>query len=365
MLVPLMLLSGCTAFQANNQTVIVGLNELVRLESDFQQVIDDVSPSVVGIRVLRRTSFSFPLFESSSKNSEVQQLVAVNGSGMILTADGLILTNEHVIRGGDRIVVIRNNGFEHDAELVSADPRADLAVLRIPVSGLVPVRFTHEREVRRGQWNVAVGNPYGFGRDGKFCASVGVVSNTSRALPELGIEDDRHYTDMIQTTASINPGNSGGPLFNLRGDVIGIVTAMYLRNPGEEGAGFAIPLSAATRQRIQQLCTGGSVDYGYFGVTVRRLEPNEARSLQLPKGVGVRVIDVDVEGPAARAGIRSQDVIVEYEGRVVASPEDLVAMASQARIGRRASVLARRGHERIETTMVISRRDPTRVASIR
>lgn len=361
----LAIVSGCTTGGLGRRSVMVGLSQITELQRGFQDVVDRVSPSVVGIRALKRTSFFLPPFDENRDTENATQIVGVNGSGMILSADGTILTNEHVIRGADEILVILNKGREYAATLVAADPRTDLAILRINAKNLQPVRFAAATSVRRGQWNVAIGNPYGFGRDGHFSVSVGVVSNTRRTLPELGAEDDRYYRDMIQTTASINPGNSGGPLFNLHGEVIGIVTAMYVRNPGEEGAGFAIPLSSQTREKITRLQRGRKIDYGYFGVSVRPLTPAESRHHKLPRSVGVRVVAVDGSGPAAQAGLRDGDVIVEYAGRAVTSPDALVNMTTHTRIGRTIPILARRGSDSIELEVKIDRREPARVASIR
>lgn len=264
------------------------LARLDELQRAFQRIADEVAPSVVGIRVHRRYAS-----RDDRGRSQSEQFVLVNGSGTVIDRSGLILTNEHVIKNADEIRVIFHDGKRVRAEVVSADPRQDLAILRVEREGLVPVRICEWESVARGQWSLVLGNPFGLGADGQLSVSVGVISNLNRQLPDLGDVAEHSYSDMIQTTATINPGNSGGPLFNLRGELIGVVTAMHTRAGGDEGAGFAIPMTPARRAMISHLARGTDAGPLFAGTD----EPAE------PPVNGVTVESVDTRMRTA-AGVR-------------------------------------------------------------
>ena len=223
------------------------LADLDTLQQAFQKVAERVAPSVVGIRVQRRHVLSPAGSDSADSAAVLEQRVVVNGSGSIVSPDGLILTNEHVIQAADDIRVLLYDGTDLPADVLMADPRSDFAVLKVSRTGLVPVRMGDWSTVARGQWSVVVGNPFGLGSDGHLSVAVGVVSNLGRQLPGLGETDDRFYNDMLQTTAPINPGHSGGPLFNIHGELIGVVTAMHTRTPG--GSSPMSPREPMTRPR--------------------------------------------------------------------------------------------------------------------
>jgi S1-C subfamily serine protease len=259
------------------------LEELEKLQSAFQEIVAEVSPSVVGIRVQRR---HHARSDQRGRGSD-EQFVLVNGSGTIIDRNGLILTNEHVIKGADEIRVVFHDGQRETADVVSADPRQDLAILQVSRAGLEPAKICDWDSVARGQWSVALGNPFGLGSDGQLSVSVGVISNLNRQLPGLGDVDERSYSDMIQTTATINPGNSGGPLFNLRGELIGVITAMHTRAGGDEGAGFAIPMTDARRAMVARLARGSA-----RGPAFAEADPNRDEPVN-----GVRVDSID---PRAR-----------------------------------------------------------------
>jgi serine protease Do len=193
--------------------------------------------------------------------------------------------------------------------------------------------------------------------------SVGVIANLGRQLPGLGEVDDRFYHDMLQITAPINPGNSGGPLFNIRGELIGVVTAMHTRAPADEGIGFAIPMSPAKRRVVDTLCQGRPVEYGYLGVVVRALGTAERAALHL--GHGVVVQQVEPEGPAAQAGLSVGDLVLEFEHQAVTGPAQFAELAGQSAVGSvvRLEVLR---NERSETLrLLVERRDVSRVSWMR
>lgn len=338
--------------------------ELERIQSQFESLARDLSPSVVGIRAQRRLYAPRP-GESPDRASVSEQLVLVNGSGTVIRADGSILTNEHVVQAARSLEVLTHDGRALKAVVVAADARSDLAVLRVAGLNLPPARWGDWTTVARGQWNVVLGNPFGLGNDGQLSVSVGVISNLGRRLPGLGEADDRFYTDMIQTTATISPGNSGGPLFNLRGELIGVVTAMHTRSLADEGVGFAIPMSPAKRRIIEQLLDGRAIEYGSLGLTARTLDPQERAAAAAPAGVGVAVQSVDPDGPAARAGIAEGDVVLRFGGEAVSSPAQFVELVGSAVVGSQVEIELRRGGRELRLSVHVERRKTNRIGLLR
>jgi serine protease Do len=337
--------------------------DLEAVQRAFQQVVERVSPSVVGIRAHRRL-LAAPVDGSDAAGAGVlEQRVIVNGTGTIITADGLILTNEHVIQATEAIEILFSDSRKTGATVLAVDPRSDLAILRVPRSGLTPAAFGDWSAVARGQWCVVSGNPYGLGSDGQLSVSVGTVANLGRQLPGLGEVDDRFYSDMIQITAPISPGNSGGPLFNIRGELIGVVTAMHTRTPTDEGIGFAIPLSPPKRAVLDTLCQGQPVQYGYLGLTVRSAQAAEREGHSVAGGVVVQKIEPN--GPADQAQLEVGDVILQFHGRLVHGPAHLAELAGQTSIGTTVSLdVARDGAQRA-VPITVALRDVSRVAWMR
>lgn len=351
------------AARAGDETP-VALADLAALERAFRCVVDAVTPSVVSIRALRQNAV-LRAQGGAADAGEAHAFVLVNGSGTIIREDGLVLTNEHVVQLASAIDVVLHDGRVLPATVVGADPRSDLAVLRVPRRGLSAARLGDARTLERGQWSVAVGNPYGLGADGAASVSVGVISNLGRRLPGLGEEDDRLYADMIQTTASINPGNSGGPLFNLRGDLIGVVTAVHARTAGDEGAGFAIPITPLRSRIISRLSAGEKIEYGSIGLTVRRLDPAEREAVGLMDGPGVAVERLEPAGPAASAGVRADDVLLRVDGHALRKPVDLVERVGQTPLGERVPLELLRDGRTLTLEVEVARRDLGRVGRIR
>ncbi len=336
---------------------------LERLQDAFERLIQRVSPSVVGIRVQRRY-VSAAAGGSAKTRGVFEQTVAVNGSGTIISPDGLILTNEHVIQAARTIDVLFHDGRKARALLLASDPRGDLAVIHVNRTGLPAVRFADFGTVKRGQWALAIGNPYGLGRDGQLSVSVGVISNLNRTLPGLGEVDDRFYGDLIQTTAAIYPGCSGGPLFNIRGELVGIVTAMHTRAADDEGVGFAIPMSLPRQRVVRALMRGRHIDYGYIGLTVRAPERGERPAGVAPR-TGVIVEKVDPAGPAFAAGIQEGDVLLRFGGRTIRGPASMAQLVGQAAPGSAAPIeLLRRG-ARQTVRLTVGRRQVSHVSWMR
>ncbi len=339
--------------------------DLTQIEEAFERVIEQVSPSVVGIRVQRRYVVALPTDRETTAKRRFEQLVTVNGGGTIIDRRGLILTNEHVVQSAHGIEVFFHDGQSLSATVVAADARGDLAVLKVERDDLTPARMVNWAEVARGQWTITLGNPYGLGNDGKLSAAVGVIANLGRRLPGLAEVDDRFYADMIQTTAAIHPGCSGGPLFNVRGELVGVVTAMHTRAPADEGVGFAIPMTPARRRLIDELREGKPVAYGYLGLTVRPAQPEEHQAAGLDPQVGAVVTQVDPDGPAAEVDVRAGDLILRFGGELVPGPASLAEMVGQTPPGESAAVELARGEQRLVVQATVQRRQISRVSWMR
>ncbi len=244
------------------------------------------------------------------------------GSGFIMTEDGYVVTNNHVIDKADDIEVVLQNGHKYEAKVVGKDPKTDLAVLKFePDQDIQPVKFgdSDSDNLRIGDWVIAIGNPFGLG----YTVTAGIVSAKGRSLG-LGA-----YDDFIQTDASLNPGNSGGPLFNLKGEVVGVNTAIVARG---QGIGFAIPIDLAEFV-IDQLKSDGKVVRGWLGVYVQKVTPEIASSFGLKEDEGALVSDLAPDGPAEKAGIKRGDVVIEFNGKKVKDVSDLTSLAAETTPG--------------------------------
>jgi serine protease Do len=274
-----------------------------------------------------------------------QQPRQSSGSGVIIDPSGVILTNNHVVAGGGKITVRLKDGreFEADAESIKTDDRTDLAVLRIKAQGSLPfAKLGDSDKLRIGDWVIAVGQPFGL----ENTVTAGIVSATGRAV---GITK---HEEFIQTDAAINPGNSGGPLVNLRGEVIGINTAISSSSGGFQGIGFAVPVNVA-KWVSSQLLKDGQVHRAYLGVGVQPINQELAGQLGLTTSQGALVTEVRPNSPAEKAGIKPQDVIVEFGGATIYEPRNLSALASRATIGSALPVVVLRDGKRVELKVTV------------
>lgn len=235
------------------------------------------------------------------------------GSGVIVSEDGYVLTNNHVVEGADELTVTLFDDKKYDAELVGTDPKSDLAVVKIKAPGLHAARLGDSDELKVGQWVVAAGSPFNLEQS----ITAGIVSAKGRS--NVGIAD---YEDFIQTDAAINPGNSGGPLVSLKGEVVGINTAIFSKSGGYMGVGFAIP-SNMVKRVMDSLIKDGEVTRGFIGVMIQKLDESLAKSFNYDSTEGALVSEVDLEGPAAKAGIKSGDIIVNFNNEKVKGPSEL------------------------------------------
>jgi serine protease Do len=244
------------------------------------------------------------------------------GSGVIISTDGYILTNNHVVENATDITVQLSDKRQMKAKLIGTDPRSDVAVLQVPSTGLTAMRLGDSSKLRVGDLVLAIGNPFGLDET----VTMGIVSATGRRNTE--ITPDGGYADFIQTDAAINPGNSGGALVNARGELVGINTAIYSGTGGNLGIGFAIPVNMA-RGIMEQILKTGKVSRGYLGIIIQDVTPDLAKAFQLPSAEGVLVGDVSADSPGAKAGLQNGDVVVAVNGQSVTDAQDLRLRVSQ------------------------------------
>jgi serine protease Do len=309
------------------------------LEQHFQDVARRISPAVVAISATEATVDTESTLRSDDLNpdklaSMLETVDRTVGTGFIVDADGYIVTNDHVVDGAEQLWVTTDAHKVYPAIVVATDPRADLAVLKIPGKNLPVVHYA-SAPAHRGQWTIAIGNPYGMAGGGEMSVSVGVVSALDRSLPRLSGKEDRLYSGLIQTTAQINPGNSGGPLFDLNGDVIGVNTAVILPHKEQvNGIGFAIPTDAHIRRLIDTLKEGRDVQYAYLGVRVTTPTPHERREAGLgDEAVGVRIESIEPGSPASAANLKVGDILTELDGDAVHDSDGFVRLVGMCPVG--------------------------------
>jgi len=322
---------------------------------DFTDLVEQVGPSVVNIRTLEKVSaragsggdeemleffkrFGLPMPNAPRQAprpnrpqpQEEEQPRGV-GSGFILSSDGLIMTNAHVIEGADEVIVTLTDKREFKAKLIGADKRSDVALVKIEASGLPAVKVGDVSRLRVGEWVMAIGSPFGL----ENTVTAGIVSAKQR--------DTGDYLPFIQTDVAINPGNSGGPLINMRGEVVGINSQIYSRSGGSMGISFAIPMDEAVRVS-EQLRVSGRVTRGRIGVQIDQVTKEVAESIGLGKAQGALVRAVEPGAPADKAGVEAGDIIVKFEGKVVDKSSDLPRMVGATKPGTRSALTVfRRG----------------------
>ncbi len=315
-----------------------------RDQRDFVQVVRTVSPAVANISttrgrrgggVKRGLPFEDPFFHrffgedpSPGLESPRERRAESLGSGVIVDASGLIITNNHVVSQADEIKVLLEDKREFTAKLIGTDPKTDLAVLKVEAGALQTVRWADSDRLEVGELVLAIGNPFGLNQT----VTMGIVSAVGRA--RMGIAE---YEDFIQTDAAINPGNSGGPLVNARGELVGINTAIFSRSGGSMGIGFAVPSNMA-RSILEQLVTSGKVVRGWLGVSIQDVTPELAAQFGVSESTGALVSDVLEGSPAKRAGLERGDIIIEFDAKKVDTPSQLKNVVAQTQVGKAARV---------------------------
>ncbi|MEA3366752.1 MAG: trypsin-like peptidase domain-containing protein [Planctomycetota bacterium] len=281
-----------------------------------------------------------------------------NGSGVIISSDGTILTSEHVVRDASQIEVTLADRRRYTAKVVGADPRRDLAVIRVDAKDLPVARLGDADRLRRGQFVLALGSPFGFGRDGQASLSFGIVSGTGRAIPGIGTELDRYYGNLIQTDAAVNPGNSGGPLVDLDGNVVGVNAVISSQTGTSEGVGFAVPITKGTRKIIERLKRGEEIVYGFIGIEITEIGQEAARDTGADVGQGAYVVRVLPDAPGAKAGLKQGDVVLAVGDDPVRGPDEVIQRVQVTPVGESVALTVLRDGKRRQVNIQVTRRPP-------
>lgn len=328
---------------------------------DFTKLVEDTHQSVVNISTVKKVSsrgrslgerpefkglpeeflkhfFGMPQFRDGPQNKGPQEEQPHSlGSGFVISEDGYVLTNHHVIEGADEIIVRLRDRRELVAEVIGTDKRTDVALLKIDADDLPFAKIGDSSEVKVGQWVLAIGEPFGL----DFTASHGIISALGRSLP------DDTYVPFIQTDVPINPGNSGGPLFNLSGEVVGINSQIYSKTGGSMGLSFSIPINIAMNI-VNQLKDTGKVVRGYLGVQIQEVTSDLAKSFGLSKPQGALVGETYPNTAAKKAGIEAGDIILEFDGKKIKKSSDLPPIVGVTPINKKVKVkVLRNGKEKI------------------
>ncbi|PUE45899.1 serine peptidase [Limnohabitans sp. 2KL-1] len=368
-------LLGGLAWLPSSVAVAQPANLVVRGLPDFTDLVEQVGPSVVNIRTLEKARPSTP--GAGGSDEEMQELFRRFfgvpmpsvprqgprqnrpqeeaqprgvGSGFILSADGYIMTNAHVVEGADEVMVTLTDKREFKARIVGADKRTDVAVVKIQATGLPAVKVGDVSRLRVGEWVMAIGSPFGL----ENTVTAGIVSAKQR--------DTGDYLPFIQTDVAINPGNSGGPLINMRGEVVGINSQIYSRSGGFMGISFAIPMDEAMRVS-EQLRSTGRVSRGRIGVQIAPVTKEVAESIGLGKVQGVLVRGVEEGSPAEKAGIEAGDIITRFDGKTVEKPADLPRAVGNTKPGSKVALTVFRRGATKDMTVVVAEIEPEKVAT--
>ncbi len=298
---------------------------------EFREIVKSGSPAVVKIIVQSQPGRSasnphdmeeipeylrrFFEFRGEMPQQPQQRQRMSMGSGFIISDDGYIVTNNHVVAGAESVLVRMIDRREFEAEVVGTDPRSDLALLRVDASDLPSLRLESSDELEVGEWVLAIGSPFGL----DYSVTAGIVSAMGRSLPT---EQGENYVPFVQTDVAINPGNSGGPLFNLKGEVVGVNSQIFTRSGGSIGLSFAIPASVV-RNVVAQLKETGRVTRGWLGVTIQNVDKTLAESFGLDRPQGALIAQLAADGPAAKAGLEPGDVILRFDGKDIPTSAEL------------------------------------------
>src|SRR5215470_6030617 len=342
-------------------------SEIAMVPGNFSELAENVRPGVVNIQVVKKVKnvafgsrnfpgnpfgenspfgdFFGPFSEGNPSPAPQQQGV---GSGFVMSRDGYILTNNHVVEDADQIKVKLATGKEYDGKVVGRDPKTDLALVKIDASDLHALPLGNSDELKVGSWVVAVGSPFGL----EQTVTAGIVSAKGRAI------GSGPYDNFIQTDASINPGNSGGPLINTKGEVVGINTAILAQG---KGIGFAIPINMA-KDIAPQLQEKGHVTRGWLGVSIQEMTPEVAQSFGLKDNKGALVAQVMSGSPAEKADIEQGDVIVEFDGKAISESKDLPQVVASTPVGKSVNVKVLRNGKTLDRSVKISEMEETNVA---
>jgi len=331
-------------FLIPTETQATDLGLAKSLSNTFADIAERVSPSVVTItseHVYKHPSLErfrdyqdmlprqlWPFLPDGDDEREMRSTSL--GSGIVISKDGYIITNNHVVEKGENIKVKFSDNEEYEAEIVGTDPKTDVALIKVNARNLVPIKMGNSDRIRVGEWVLAVGSPF----SGSLSQTVtqGIVSATGRS--SVGLV---RYEDFIQTDAAINPGNSGGPLVNLDGELVGVNSAIASRTGGYQGIGFAIPINMVNRV-VEDLRENGRVTRAWLGVWIQAVDNDLAKAFGLEKAMGALVDDIVEDGPAEKAGLKKRDIILEFDGQEITSSNMLPTIVSTRRPGEKKKV---------------------------
>ncbi|MES2787220.1 MAG: DegQ family serine endoprotease [Pseudomonadota bacterium] len=355
--------------------------QAVRGLPDFTDLVEQVGPSVVNIRTVERVRSSSAGGVPGNMDEEMQEFFRRFfgqpmpgqprptprpnrpqpddeqaqprgvGSGFILSSDGFVMTNAHVVEGADEVIVTLPDKREFKARIIGADKRTDVAVVKIEGSGFPAVRIGDHNRLKVGEWVMAIGSPFGL----ENSVTAGIVSAKGR--------DTGDYLPFIQTDVAINPGNSGGPLINMRGEVVGINSQIYSRSGGFMGISFAIPIDEAMRVS-EQLRVSGRVQRGRIGVQIDQVTKDVAESIGLGRAQGALVRSVESASPADKAGVEAGDIITKFDGKVIDRATDLPRLVGSVKPGTRSSVTVFRRGGYKDLSVVIAEVEPEKPARV-
>jgi len=330
---------------------------------DFAALVEEVAPAVVKINTVTKNrkqqtqqnmqgqlpEIFRELLEQRNRPQPPARQARSMGSGFVISEDGYLLTNHHVIDQADEIQVLFSDRREYSAKVIGSDRRSDLALLKIEAKNLPTIKFADVDSLRAGEWVLAIGSPFGL----DYSVAAGIVSAIGRSIPT---EKGENYVPFIQTDVAINPGNSGGPLFNLKGEVVGINSQIYSRSGGSIGLSFSIPTSVALSV-VDQLKKNGKVQRGWLGVVMQDVNKALAESLELGKPQGALINAVEPDGPADRGGINPGDVIVRFDGEDIVDSGDLPHVVGSTAPGTKAKVEIYREGKRKTLNVVVGALD--------
>jgi len=346
--------------QPANKTLVIketaANSQAMVAKSGYRNAVSKAMPSVVNIFTTARISQdphhalkNDPLFRhffGDEIEEEDEQPENSLGSGVIVSADGLILTNNHVISSADQIEVALSDGSKSSATVVGTDPETDLAVLKIDRKQLPAITFSNSDQMKVGDVVLAIGNPFGVGQT----VTQGIISALGRN--HLGINT---FENFIQTDASINPGNSGGALIDVNGNLIGINSAIYSRNGGSMGIGFAIPVSIA-KQVMEQITFNGSVTRGWIGIEAQDITPELAESFNLKNVNGSLIAGVLLDSPADRAGLRPGDILVAIDNKPVTDSQTMLNLIAMLKPKDKATLAILRAGKKMDISLTVGKR---------
>lgn len=321
---------------------VVNISTRQAIPTQATAVPPQMLPDLEGLPPIFREFFERSIPQLPQGQAPRQRQAQSLGSGFIISGDGYVLTNNHVVADADEIIVRLSDRSELEAKLVGADPRTDVALLKVEGKGLPAVRLGRSEVLKVGEWVLAIGSPFGFDHS----VTAGIVSAKGRSLP------NENYVPFIQTDVAINPGNSGGPLFNLDGEVVGINSQIFTRSGGFMGLSFAIPIDVAMNV-AKQLKAGGKVNRGWLGVVIQEVNKDLAESFGLDKPAGALVAQVLENGPAAKGGLQVGDVILSMNGQPIVVSADLPHLVGTIKPGARVTLDIVRGGARKKLDLAV------------